>query len=237
MHSGLGGFESALIRLFLWFLIPLVGFVHAAPLPPWARDAKHLTGESDFVRSQALTRIKRQPNLDAQLIEAIRSPAPLHFVTLRALAIDVAVALKREKVLPALWETEARDTTGASLLAAVTLEPEDADTLPLLRAKLLPIALSTRAATARRLVAIDALGRLKHAWDQSQSRALYGQESPIPEAFLTALRLRILGMGNPQDLELLRPALTHADPWIQKRARSIASELTPAGQRKLGLGR
>lgn len=209
----------------------------ATPSPEWARLARHLSGESDAIRADALQKISQIPELDRKLQAALEIPADQLFSAERALALDVALALHRKTLLPVLWKTEARDTTGGALLAALALDGTDSDPWTedstVLKDRLFGIALDRDAALGRRLVALDALGRVGWRWLPRHARALYKDRLEIQLAWLGALRARLFKEGDSEDLALLEPAFDSAEPEIRARATSIAAELTRAGARRL----
>ena len=99
-------------RLFSFILITALFWETPCGAWDWSRDAVRLTGESDYVREQALLRLKKHTNLALILRDQLQGPK-------QPLALDVVSALNMTELLPNLMQAAEKDENGFVYLAIV----------------------------------------------------------------------------------------------------------------------
>lgn len=194
----------------------------------WSRDAVRLTGESDYVREQALNRLKKRPDLENILRQQLRGPK-------QPLALDVISALDMVELLPDLLQVAKKDENGFVYLAINNLmNSENKNKIVSIYEHHLFCPASCQASGPAQVVILDTLSRLGESFSPQQIESLLA--SPWPEVRFSALnyvRTALLKRNQGQYLHLVKQAL-HGQPLqLREQALYLASELTDVQQKQI----
>lgn len=214
-------FRFLLTLVLLVFAIPAGG---APKTTEWWEHGLRLTGESEAVRRRALYRLKKIPELDKQLTEALKGER-------QAIALDVIVALHRVSFLPQLKQLAGKDPTGVALLALIHfIEPENVPKMvPWLRAFL-----QTGPQAPVSQILLDTLGRLGALLpvDEVLSR-LKGSSYETADGVVNYARLMVLNHRKPEYLKLIAPLMDHPAYQIRLRTVFFIQELPPEWRQRV----
>ncbi len=186
--------------------------------PEWKTYAQRFTGESAWVREQAIHALKRIPDLDQILRNELQGKH-------RFLALDVISTLELRTLLPDLIRESESDVSGYTYHAMNALiHSQNRNEIALLYKKRL---LSSRCSPAAKLALIDTLGRLHVSLSESQLRTLLKDPTiEVVSATLYYLREWILRLEQHEYIPLLEiPFRENAAFQIKLQALSLVSEL------------
>ena len=203
----------------------------STPRPEWALLSRRLTGESDEVRRTALRELAGLPHARELLRAGIDSRDPSE----RALAWDAVVALEWKDFFKDALARIDEDPSGLPILTAVALAEDEQKHLvrEAIQSWLIPVPADSPGGP-RSLIALETWVRLRGRLDRPQWKAWHDKGSIAHRwAALGALRVQLLRDGIAADLDSLRVFLRSSNPALVRRAQIIASELTPAAQKKL----
>ena len=182
-----------------------------SPTDLWRKAARRLFGETTSVRSKNIEILKSVPDLKERLREALKSPAD------RGLALDVISALKIYALLPELFSEAKNDETGHSLLTIneLTTTQNRQQVIEFYATRLQ----DPRTATVAQIIALDTLGRSRHALPISFLKSWLAHGDPDQKsAGLTYLRRLDKAFPSEIQQELLRSALLKAPYQVEIQA-------------------
>lgn len=191
----------------------------AAPSEEWIRPARRLTGESDQVREESLSKLRKIKNLPTILKEALPGPN-------RPLALDVAAALNLHSLLPDLLSFSQQDESGATYLAINSLAT-DKD-WPTLKDLYHQRAVEPGASIPVRMILIDTLARLRVRVSEAELGAwLIYPHYEVRSAALYYVRYRMVKFGEDEWAWAVEKASEDPDRRIRIQAAHLTNDLPP----------
>ena len=161
-----------------WTLGVLLAFssAHAAD-PDWTKLARRLTGEGEGVRAQTIAKLRKVPELEAALKQALSADRPF-------LALDVIVALNLRTLWSEVIHASEKDRSGFSYLAldALVDDPHEPGLAKLYKERLV----SKDTSAASKVVILDSLLRMSERLAPENLAPLL-LDDPSPEVKSAAL--------------------------------------------------
>lgn len=220
--------KIGLIRL-LTFTLLLIGALAKSEAKPevklahgdaWEQSALRLSGESDRVYRQAISRLKSIPHLNEKLKQALDENSRRTF-----LALDVISTLKIEALLPKLITSSEKDSSGFFYLAINTFL--DATHVQAITTLYLDRLHNRQTSSASKIVLLDTLGRLQVRIPESELQKILNREDEPEVRSAVLYYLRSLWLKNPKNLvckKCLSPKLS-----LGPQYETLLSELKVKG--------
>lgn len=215
LHSLLGT-HRLLVPRTLAVSIGVFSVAFAGPAQ-WTDHARRFTGESQNIRSQAISELRKDPQLREKLKRALGTKD--HF-----LALDVISALRMREMLPTLMQAAGKDPSGY-VYHAINSLLTPADHAMIVRVYLQRLEKGSESA-ASRVALIDSLARLRVKLDFDFIERLASDHDPdIRSAAVSLARSQVRKLGRKQCVRILMNAVQDAVFQVRLQAIYALSEL------------
>jgi hypothetical protein len=202
-----------LLLLSLLFTLAPVSLTYGAA-PDWVSPALRLTGESNFVRTDSIQKLRTLPGIETEIKQALRGER-------KFLALDVVSALKMENLMPELIQLSQPDESGFFYLAMNSLVV--AGNQKLLEHVYFQRLVNEKTPPTVQMILLDSLCRMGvRLRSEDLEKFLFKNESPeVRASALYYLRFFLVHLGDADYLPLLREALEEKTPSDLKRVQLL----------------